>query len=125
MRLRTVVDCTTCPDSLVCAGTPVFHTPQCEQRAREWHETALPLCLLTYQLVERPKDFVPVEPTDYADNESGDCIRCPRCENTMGGYRRTYDLNIESVFQLKSKITQQHHHVWCHFCGLDLTRTLP
>jgi hypothetical protein len=81
-------------------------------------------CLLAHQLLEHRDAFIPVEREDPTVNEPGQCIRCPRCNNTTGGYTSSYDLNIESVFHHQQEIMNQQHRLWCNFCGLDVTRTL-
>jgi hypothetical protein len=81
-------------------------------------------CLLAYQLLERHADFIKVEsPEDPTVNAPSQCIRCPRCNNTTGGYTSSYDLNIESVFNHQQKAMNQQHRLWCNFCGLDVKRT--
>lgn len=129
-RLRTVVNCVPCPESLVCAGTPIFNTPRCEPRAREWRKV-MPVaagCLLAHQLLEHRDDLIPVEPDEKEDTALSDgadrCIRCPRCNNTTGGYTSSYDLNIESVFHPQETVMNRQYRLWCNFCGLDVQRTL-
>ena len=126
LRLRTVVDCMHCSESLTCAGTPVFNTPKCEARAREWH-TAPPmstLCMLAWQLLEHHDDFIPVEPISIDDGDKSMMVRCPRCNNITGGFARNYDLHVESVFHAKQQIMNQEYRIWCNFCGLDLKRVI-
>lgn len=143
-RLRTLINCPECPESLPCAQTVYFGGNACKLRMAEWRDArdaGLPskegMCMLAEQLLVYVETraisemFVPT--AGYTSEEletaapkerSGTyaaSVVCPRCGKPTGVLERTYDWSPQVA--LVGRSLTNHATLKCLFCGLDASHT--